>query len=70
MDEDYTVKVLSVSEIPLIDSSLRTIRAKHVTIMVGKHGPFSKDFSPPKDTLDDINAWKLQQQQYVQAVTS
>jgi hypothetical protein len=70
MDEDYTVKVVNVSEVPLIGADTRIVRATHVTIMIGRHGPFSKDFYPPNNTTEAINAWKIQQQQHIQSIAS
>lgn len=70
MNDDYRVNVVNVSEIPLIGSDGRVVRATHVTILVGKHGPFSKDFYPPDNTPEAINAWKVQQQQHIQSIAS
>lgn len=70
MGDDYKVRVTNVSEVPIIGQDNRVIRATHVTIMVGNHGPFSKDFYPPDNTPDAINAWKIQQQQHIQSIAS
>lgn len=70
MSDDYTVRVTNVSEVPIIGQDNRTIRATHVTIMVGRHGPFSKDFYPPDNTPEAINAWKIQQRQHIESIAS
>jgi hypothetical protein len=67
---DYIISGVRVTEVPVVGADLRIVRVTRVSMLVGTHGPFSKDFYPPHNTQDDINAWKIQQQQYVQSVSS
>lgn len=68
--EDLAIKGVRVTETSVFDTGGRITKVTRVTMYVGTHGPFSKDFYPPENTLDNISAWKLQQQQYVQSITS
>jgi hypothetical protein len=52
-----------------VGSDLKITRWTRVTILVGDFGPFTKDFAQGQDTPDDINAWKLQQQQAIHTIT-
>jgi hypothetical protein len=63
--EGMEVRVISVQHVPSVDSLLRIRQITRVTITVGGYGPFTKDFVPPDDTVDNINAWKLSKAQDV-----
>ena len=65
---DYTIQVTGFTHVPIIGNDMRIVRATRVSILVGAFGPFTRDFMPPDDTTEHINAWKMQQQQAVQAV--
>jgi hypothetical protein len=66
---DLPVRVISITHVPLVGSDLKITRWTRVTILVGDFGPFTKDFAQGQDTPDDINAWKLQQQQAIHTIT-
>lgn len=68
--EDYRISGVRITEVPIVGNDLRITRVTRVSMLVGTHGPFTKDFYPPENTADNINAWKLQTQQYVQSLAS
>lgn len=68
MPEDYTVRVISVKEVPAVGADLQFHTVTRVVIMVGSHGTFTKDFPAPGNTPEIINAWKAQKQHEVQAI--
>jgi hypothetical protein len=64
----YEVRVISVKHVPAVGQDLQLRNTTRVTIMVGSHGPFTKDFDGGEDTPEFINAWKTQQQNAVRAI--
>jgi hypothetical protein len=67
--EDYTVRVISIKQVPVVGADLRFKNHTRVSIMVGDHGAFTKDFAPGADSPEAINAWKQEQANAVRAIT-
>lgn len=66
--QDTTITLVGFTHVPIIGNDMRIIRATRVSILVGSFGPFTHDFTPPNDTQEDINAWKMQMAHTVQGV--
>lgn len=68
--DDYTVKVVGFKEVPRVGSNLKVTNVTRVSITVGDHGPFTKDFEPGNDSPEVVNAWKQEQANKVRAITN
>jgi len=66
--ENYAVRVINIKQVPVVGTDLRFKTVTRVSIMVGDHGAFSKDFPAGEDTPETINAWKQQQANAVRAI--
>jgi len=66
--DSFAVHVDKIAHVPSVDNNLRMVNVTRVTIHVGEHGPFTKDFPEGQDGPETINAWKNQKALEVQSV--
>lgn len=66
---NYTVEVSAVKDVPVADRQGKFATVTRVTIMVGEHGPFTKDFPEGANSPEVINAWKQVKANEVRAIT-
>lgn len=66
--DKFAITLISFLHIPQIGINNAIKNVTRVTILVGGYGPFSKDFPQGEDSIENINAWKMQQQQQVKMV--
>lgn len=67
---ELQVRVISITHVPLAGNDLKISYWTRVSILVGSFGPFTKDFPQGQDSPDEVNAWKLQQQQAVHNIST
>lgn len=63
-----TAQVISVKQTTSLNSANRFVPVTRVVIMVGEHGPFTKDFPKDGDSPEVINAWKAERVNYVNSI--
>lgn len=62
------VTVISIKQTPAVGADLKIRNVTRVSIMVGEHGTFTKDFPAGQDSPEIINAWKQQKKNEVNAI--